>query len=137
MRRTPFASLTPAPPTIYFVPLRGTVFFLGGDVEVFMCVCPQKCLFAQAASSGGWQVLRRTPFASLTPAPPTIYFVPLRGTRILRAPPPARVRGWTRLRNTCHPPSSHMTKKRKPYDFLFRVPYGIRTHDIQNHNLTL
>ena len=26
-----------------------------------------------------------------------------RGTRILRAPPPARVRGWTRLRNPCHP----------------------------------
>jgi hypothetical protein len=42
LRRTPFASLTPAPPTIYFVPLRGTVFW--GDVEVFMCVCPQKCL---------------------------------------------------------------------------------------------
>ena len=63
--------------------------------------------------SGGWQVLRRTPFASLTPAPPTIYYVPLRGTRILRAPPPARVRGWTRPRNTCHPPSSHMTKKEK------------------------
>ena len=28
-----------------------------------------------------------------------------RGTRILRAPPPARVRGWTRLRNHYHPPS--------------------------------
>ena len=27
-----------------------------------------------------------------------------RGTRILRAPPPARVRGWTRLRNPFHPP---------------------------------
>ena len=26
------------------------------------------------------------------------------GTRILRAPPPARVRGWTRLRNPFHPP---------------------------------
>ena len=25
------------------------------------------------------------------------------GTRILRAPPPARVRGWTRLRNPFHP----------------------------------
>ena len=28
-----------------------------------------------------------------------------RGTRILRSPPPARVRGWTRLHNHCHPPS--------------------------------
>ena len=26
------------------------------------------------------------------------------GTRILRAPPPARVRGWTRLHNPFHPP---------------------------------
>ena len=59
-----------------------------------------------AVTPGGWKGLRRTPFASLTPAPPTIYFVPLRGTRILRAPPPARVRGWTRLRNPFHPPFS-------------------------------
>lgn len=29
------------------------------------------------------------------------------------------------------------TKKRKSKDFLLGVPYGIRTHDIQNHNLTL
>jgi hypothetical protein len=37
------------------------------------------------------------------------------------------------------PVGSHPTvqKKRKPFDFLFRVPSGIRTHDIQNHNLTL
>ena len=28
------------------------------------------------------------------------------GTRILRAPPPTRVRGWTRLRNPFHPPYS-------------------------------
>ena len=28
-----------------------------------------------------------------------------RGTCILRAPPPARVRGWTRLLNHCYPPS--------------------------------
>ena len=28
-------------------------------------------------------------------------------------------------------------KKRKSKDFLFWVPSGIRTHDIQNHNLTL
>gem|GEM_PF-6926368 len=37
-----------------------------------------------------------TPFASLTPAPPTIYFVLLCRTRFLRVPPPTRVRGWTR-----------------------------------------
>ena len=53
--------------------------------------------------------MRRTPFASLTPAPPTIYFVPLCGTRILRAPPPARVRGWTRLRNHYHPTTLEYT----------------------------
>ena len=28
-------------------------------------------------------------------------------------------------------------EKRKSFDFLFWVPSGIRTHDIQNHNLTL
>ena len=31
----------------------------------------------------------------------------------------------------------HRTQKRNSFDFLFWVPSGIRTHDIQNHNLTL
>ena len=28
-------------------------------------------------------------------------------------------------------------KEKAMLTFSFRVPYGIRTHDIQNHNLTL
>ena len=41
-----------------------------------------------AVTPGGWKGLRRTPFASLTPAPPTIYFVPLSRNSYLAGPSP-------------------------------------------------
>ena len=57
------------------------------------------CLYAKAQirqAARPWRNSVRHAQRGCTPAPPTIYFVPLCGTRILRAPPPARVRGWTR-----------------------------------------
>ena len=41
-----------------------------------------------AVTPGEWKGLRRTPFASLTTAPPTIYFVPLSRNSYLAGPSP-------------------------------------------------
>ena len=41
-----------------------------------------------SVTPGGWKGLRRTPFASLTTAPPTIYFVPLSRNSYLAGPSP-------------------------------------------------
>ena len=46
-----------------------------------------------AVTPGGWKGLRRTPFASLTPAPPTIYFVPLTAELVSCGPLPLPVSG--------------------------------------------
>ena len=46
-----------------------------------------------AVTPGGWKGLRRTSFASLTPAPPTIYFVPLTAELVSCGPLPLPVSG--------------------------------------------
>ena len=46
-----------------------------------------------AVTPGGWKGLRRTPFASLTTAPPTIYFVPLPAELVSCGPRPLPVSG--------------------------------------------
>ena len=73
--------------------------------------------------------MRRTPFASLTSAPPTIYFVPLSRNSYLAGPSPCPcVRGWTRLRNPYYPPlrNRHDVKAQR----LFEVcPFGRSFND--------
>ena len=51
------------------------------------------CLFVLLWHRGGWKGLRRTPFASLTTAPPTIYFVPLTAELVSCGPLPLPVSG--------------------------------------------
>ena len=64
--------------------------------------CNVKCRLRAA-----WQTtFVETPFASLTPAPPIVSCVLLRRTCIQRAPPPARVRGWTRPPKVAASPAS-------------------------------
>ena len=46
-----------------------------------------------AVTPGGWKGLRRTTFASLTTAPPTIYFVPLTAELVSCGPLPLPVSG--------------------------------------------
>ena len=62
---------------------------------------------------GGWYGLRRTPFASLTPAPPTIYFVPLSRNSYLAGPSPCPCPGVDT------PPQSIPSSRRKLFAYLY------------------
>jgi hypothetical protein len=71
-----------------------------------------------AVTPGGWQGLRRTPFASLTPAPPTIYFVPLSRNSYLAGPSPCPCPGVDT------PPQSLPSSRLHSPDCILSAPFS-------------